>query len=148
MRKLPLPLVLAVAAAGGVGMAFAVNALSGPDSFTAKGSEITCISAPDITDGTQVVVTDSDGHVLATSSLQEDDSKTAMAAIKQYDALQLTLGSFGSLADGGGMSAYTFKVDVPAGQARYGVSVGDVNRGTVWFTESQMRKGPQVGLGC
>ncbi len=35
----------------------------------------------------------------------------------------------------------------PGGEARYGIQAGQ-NRGTVWFSEMQMRKGPGLSLGC
>jgi hypothetical protein len=134
--------VLGVAAIAGI--VFAVT--SGPGSFTAHGTEEVCVDAPDITDDTQVTVLDSAGHVLGTGSLAEDNSPEATKLITQYDALQVSLGSFGN--SGPGMSIYTFTVTgLPGGQARYGIAVGQ-NRGTVYFTEQQMRSGPGVNLGC
>ncbi len=42
-------------------------------------------------------------------------------------------------------AVYAFVVTVPAGQPRYGIEIGR-NRGTEWFTEGQMRKGPSLSL--
>ena len=130
-----------VAAVGGYVLA------SGPGSFTANGGDQVCVDAPDVTNGSQVTVTDSSGHVIATGTLAEDDSAATVKAVKAYDQLQFSLGSFLGGSDSG-MSVYKFSVTVPVGQPRYGVSIGNGNRGTIWFTEQQMRKGPQVSLGC
>ena len=133
--------VLGVAAVAGI--VFAVT--SGPGNFTANGTNEVCVDAPDITDGTQVTVLDSVGHVLGTGSLAEDNSSEATKLVQQYDQLQIGLGQLGG---GPGMSIYTFTVTgLPGGQPRYGITVGQ-NRGTVYFTEHQMRSGPGLDLGC
>ena len=46
----------------------------GPGRFAALGGEIVCVDASDITDGTQVVVTDSSSHIISTRALAEDGS--------------------------------------------------------------------------
>lgn len=141
------PAALVIAGALGVaavaGIVFAVT--SGPGSFTAVGTDEVCVDAPDITDGTQVTVLDSAGHVLGTGSLAEDNSSEATKLVQQYDQLQTSLGQLGG---GSGMSIYSFKLTgLPGGQSRYGITVGQ-NRGTIYFTEHQMRTGPGLDLGC
>jgi Protein of unknown function (DUF2510) len=135
----------AVIAVAGAALGLWLGGVFGPSAFTAHGAEQVCADAPDITDGTQVTVTDSSGHVIGTGTLAEDDSPAAMAAEKQYDQLQLSLGALGG--GGPGMSIYTFTATVPGGEPRYGIAIGQ-NRGTVWFSQSQMRSGPQLSLGC
>jgi hypothetical protein len=121
-------------------------ACGGPGSFTAQGNDQVCVDAQDITDGSQVTVTDSSHKVIGTGTLAEDDSKAAQKVIKEYDTLQVSLGALGQ--GGPGMSIYKFTVTgLPAGQPLYGISVGQ-NRGTVWFSEKQMRSGPGLSLGC
>lgn len=89
---------------------------------------------PDISDGTQVVVTDPSGKVIGTSSLSFDAKATSV--------LNKTLGSLSHLA---GETIYDFTVTVPAGEPRYGITVG--HRGTIWFTPQEMSKGPGLSLG-
>jgi hypothetical protein len=126
---------LAVSAAAALAVAavvIGVLASSGPGNFTARGTVTVCgdllggTSAtdayPDITDGGQVTVTDSASHVIGTSSLSLKSSTTLM-------------------------DDYMFRVTVAGGEARYGIEVGQ-NRGTVWFSETQMRTGPSLSLGC
>jgi hypothetical protein len=128
--------MLAVAAAAFVLSAAACS--SGPGSFTAHGIEAVCSANydpldaagttaadeyPDITDGSQVTVTDSASHVIGTGTL--------------------SLASGSSPAEGD----YTFSVRVPAGQPRYGISIGH-DRGTLWFSENKMRAGAALSLGC
>jgi hypothetical protein len=122
-----------------------LTAFAGPGTFTAQGSETVTIDAPDVTDGSQVTVTDSGGHILGTGTLVTDDSAAAQKEISQYDALNASLGAFGG--GGPGMSVYKFTVaGLPGGQARYGVQIGQ-NRGTLWFTEAQMRAAANLSLG-
>ncbi len=115
----------------------AVACSSGPGSFTAHGTEAVCNANytplfpagttaddeyPDVTDGSQVTVTDSASHVIGTGTL--------------------------SLASGSpAEDHYTFSVRLPAGQPRYGISIGH-DRGTVWFSEKRMRAAPALSLGC
>ena len=88
-----------------------------------------CFSAstdyPDIATGSQVVITDASGKVLAV---------TALGGMKNI-----------SMPLSGGACDYPFAVTVPSGQSRYGVTIGH-NRGTVWFTPAQMKDGPALEL--
>lgn len=118
---------------------------NGPGDFTARGGESVCVDAPDVTAGTQVTVTDSAGRVIGTGTLADDNSAAAVAAVKQYAQLSGVLAAFAG--NSAVMSVYTFAVAVPGGQQRYGVSTSE-RRGTVWFTEAQMRQGPHLSLGC
>jgi hypothetical protein len=133
-----------------LGIVLPLTAFAGPGTFTAHGSETVTIDAPDVTDGSQVTVTDSAGHVLGTGTLVTDNSPAAQKEISQYDsmsaALNTELGALGG-DPSPGMSVYKFTVDsLPAGQARYGVQIGQ-NRGIVWLTEKQMRSGADLSLG-
>jgi hypothetical protein len=82
-------------------------------------------SYPDVQPGSQVIVTNSAGTVIATASL---DTGHAKDAITPY------------------VCRYPFDVKVPGGLPRYGIEIGH-NRGTVWFSQSQMRNGPILTLG-
>ncbi|MGH3191742.1 MAG: DUF2510 domain-containing protein [Streptosporangiaceae bacterium] len=137
-------IVGAIVAAGGAALGLWLGGVFGPSAFTAHGGEQVCGDAPDIADGTQVTVTDSSGHVIGTGTLAEDDSAAAMKAVTAYDKLQASLGTFGD----GGLSIYDFTVTgLPGGETRYGISIGQ-DRGTVFFSEKQMRAGPALNLGC
>lgn len=133
------------AALAAVSLAF-IAACGGAGSFTAHGGETVCIDAADVTTGTQVTVVDSNSHVIGTGTLTDDNSAAAQKAITAYDTEQLSLGVFGQ-ATGSGMGVYTFTATVPSGETRYGVNIGQ-NRGTLWFSENQMKSGPQISLGC
>ena len=78
---------------------------------------------PDITAGSPVTVVDDSGAVIGTGTLAASDP----SSWGPQDAV------------------YAFVVSVPAGQPRYGIEIGR-NRGTEWFTEDQMRKGPSLSL--
>jgi len=105
---------------------------------------------PDITSGSQVIVTDSSGTVIGTGMLSYDKAKT----------FALTTGTAVILAKKTGASAsgiasalsqdvaiYDFSVSgLPGGLVRYGIKVGH-NRGTIWFTAAQMKAGPGLTLG-
>ena len=117
----------------------------GSGSLTAHGQEDVCVDAPDVTDGSQVTVTDSAGHVIGTGTLATDNSAAARRAEAQQAVLAAGLAQFGG--DQTGLTIYDFTVTVPAALPRYGISVGQ-NRGTVWLSEREMRAGPSVGLGC
>lgn len=119
-----------------------------PDSanITVHGQETTCINAPDVTDGSQVIVTDGNGHILSTGVLAADGSKKALDDIESYDKTVMALESLAS--GGGGMSIYDFSVTVPSGQDRYGISIGGPTRGTIWLSSDQMQAGPDLSLGC
>jgi hypothetical protein len=82
---------------------------------------------PDVEQGTQVVVTNSAGTVMATSQLGKG---------RQRD-----LSGFGSF---GATCSYAFVVQVPGGLARYGITVS--HRGTIWFSAQQMQGGPGLTL--
>jgi hypothetical protein len=103
---------------------------TGGSSFTVHGQQqvwntsdgtSAAYAYPDVTNGTQVVVTDPSNHVIDTGSLTTDPSNTG----QWYDL-------------------YDFTVKVPP-ESRYGIEIG--NHGTVWFTESQMKNGPGLSLG-
>jgi hypothetical protein len=131
-------------AAAVAGIVFAVT--SGPGSFTAHGTDAVCVDASDITDGAEVTVLDSAGHVLGTGSLAEDNSPEATKLEQQYASLQGALSYLSGSPSA--MSIYTFTVTgLPGGEPRYGITVGQ-DRGTVYFTEKQMRSGPGLSLGC
>jgi len=85
---------------------------------------------PDISDGTQVVVLDPSGKVIATGTLSFDAKATRIFS---------KLGAFGA------ETVYDFTVTVPSGESRYGIEVS--HRGTIWFTSKQMQKGPGLSLG-
>jgi hypothetical protein len=137
--------------AGALALVLAVvlplTAFAGPGTFTARGSETVTIDAPDVTDGSQVIVTDSAGHVLGTGTLATDNSAAAQKTIHEFDSLQAIMPASLGGNDSPGMSIYTFTIrDLPAGQARYGVAIGK-DRGTIWFSEHQMRAGANLSLG-
>jgi hypothetical protein len=87
-----------------------------------------CLSAnsdyPDVSTGAQVIITDASGKVLAQGALGGE--KTVSQPL-------------------GDECDYPFTVQVPSGQARYGITIGH-NRGTVWFTPAEMRRGPGLSL--
>jgi hypothetical protein len=115
-----------------------VVTLGGAASITARGSvevddfDGQCLTDPgfsDITEGTQVVVTNSGGSVIGTSQLGYNTQASALQS---------------SLQPGLSVCIYTFNVTVPGGLARYGITVS--HRGTVWFDPSQMAKGPGLSV--
>jgi hypothetical protein len=83
---------------------------------------------PDITQGIQVVVTNSNGTIVATNQLGNS---------KESDVPGL--GAYGASCN------YPFTVQVPEGLARYGITV--LHRGIFWFTAKQMPAGPGLTLG-
>lgn len=92
--------------------------------------EESCSSSdyPDVDQGTQVVVTNSAGTVIATSQL----GKGRQQDLPGY-------GSYGATCN------YPFTVQVPGGLPRYGVTVA--HRGTIWFSARQMQDDPDLTLG-
>jgi hypothetical protein len=130
--------VAAVALAGGITAGVSLGSSLAP--FTAHGTIELCDSTvlngggtgniatdfPDITDGGQVTVVNQAEQVIGTGTL----------ATGQAVNLGLVSGQ-----------DYTWSAQVPAGQARYGVQIGQ-NRGAVWFSETQMRSGPGTELNC
>lgn len=127
-------------AAAGITVVFIIGhligAAAGPGQETVHGAmqvqescEEAGIDYPDIDQGTQVVVTDDTGKVLGSGALGE----------MKVDDSGVDFDGYGQTCDS------SFSVQVPAGQARYGVEVG--RRGTVWFTGDQMQRGPVLTLG-
>jgi Protein of unknown function (DUF2510) len=110
----------------------AVKVTSGPGTFTAHGTLEVAVRTldgntpsqtyPDISDGGQVTVIDSDHNVIGTGALSE----TGTGGLDSDD--------------------YTFTTKVPGGEQRYGIQIGN-NRGTVWYSQQQMRRGPELCLG-
>jgi len=131
------PLGFAALIGGGLLVLFAtlagINAVSGGGSMTVHGTEVVTLNPldgtnvsqafPDITAGTEVTVVSSSGTVIGSGSLSE------------ADASSWTTWS----------AAYSFTVTVPSGEPRYGIQIGH-DRGTVWFTQQQMAKGPGLSL--
>jgi hypothetical protein len=97
---------------------------------------------PDISDGSQVTVTDPSGTVIGSGTLSYDKVKTLEFVLEgsaKYPALASTLSQ--------DVAIYDFTVSgLPGGEARYGIKVGQ-NRGTIWFTPAQMKAGPGLTLG-
>jgi len=83
----------------------------------------------DITDGTQVTVTNADGTVIGTSVLSYNSGGSDPQ---------------GTIQPGLSTCVYRFTVSVPGGLSRYGISVS--HRGTIWFNPTQMAKGPGLSL--
>jgi hypothetical protein len=77
----------------------------------------------DVVQGTQVVVTNSAGAVIAASQLGAGAQNNLPG-----------LGNFGATCN------YSFTVQVPGGLARYGITIS--RRGTIWFSAKQMQEGP------
>ncbi len=139
-ERRPLPRRPAVLTALGVVVAalVAVAALYASGVFrtemlTVRGTEQVVVNSfdgmstgsafPDITAGSAVRVVDSSGTVIGAGTLAASDP----SSWGPQDAV------------------YAFVVTVPAGQPRYGIEIGR-NRGTEWFTEDQMRKGPSLSV--
>jgi len=80
---------------------------------------------PDIADGGQVTVVNSQQQVIGDGTLSAGAYSTGLLTAQYYN----------------------WKAAVPGGLPRYGVEVG-TNRGTVWFSQQQMKAGPSTGLGC
>jgi hypothetical protein len=83
----------------------------------------------DISSGGQAVVTDSSGKVIGTGTLSYDETDSSEQS---------------GLQPGLSVCIYSFQLTVPTGLPRYGITVS--HRGTVWFTSSQMSKGPGLSL--
>jgi hypothetical protein len=124
--------VLAAVAALGVG-ALVAGCSSGPGTLTVHGTDEVDYStqgaSDPYSDGTQVVIYNSDNDVIATGTLS--------TAPQQPNPLN---GEFGLEAD-----YYTFTVTVPAGLSRYGIEIGG-QHGIVWESEKQMKSGPGLDL--
>lgn len=96
---------------------------------------------PDVTDGSQVVVTDSSGKVIGTGTLTPDTAEESV--LRQMTAASLKVNADLLAPD---IVVYQFVVTVPGGLDRYGVKVGQ-NRGTIYETAEEMKDGPSLTLG-
>jgi hypothetical protein len=98
---------------------------------------------PDITDGSQVTVTDPSGKVIGTGTLSYSQVRTDVEALILGKAMGL--GAEADLMEAD-IAVYTFTVTgLPGGETRYGFSVG-TNRGTIWESPQQV-KDPALSLG-
>lgn len=114
-----------------------VLTLSEPDTFTVHGTLSVFGGCgmgyggfSDLAAGAQVVVFDSHRTVLGTGTLERsDDTGTSDVS---------------SLPE----CTFTFTVaDIPAGLERYGVHVGNRNRGVIWQSEAEARTGFYLSIG-
>jgi hypothetical protein len=96
---------------------------------------------PDIASGSQVTVTDSPGKVIGTGTLSYDPVQTATTLVTATAGTGLTASELTAF-----VAVYDFTVTVPGGLDRYGITVGQ-NRGTIYETATQMKKGPSLTLG-
>lgn len=100
--------------------------------------------------GSQVLIIDPSGKVLAVTTLQEDvkaerkleGSPAAKLLARESNSLHL-LGGGGVAADVIGF--YRFTASVPSGDSNYGVKVGGGH--VVWFANARMAKGPTLNCG-
>lgn len=124
-----VPAVMAVllAGCGGAGNE-TVKSSTEVDDF--QGNCLTDPGFSNISSGTQAVVKKSSGSVIGTGTLALNSSQSA-----EQSALQTGLS----------VCIYNFKVTVPDGLPRYGVTVS--HRGTVWFSSKQMSRGPDLTVG-
>jgi hypothetical protein len=151
-KVLTVLLALAALFALLVGLGLALGS-GGPSGFTAHGTEQLCTSPllntspddfPDITSGAQVTVTDPSGKVIGSGALSADPKETVIKTAEERAVLEASTGVSNIVAND---QVYDFTVtSLPAGQPRYGISIG--HRGTVWYSEKQMRGGPSVTLNC
>lgn len=113
---------LAVLALGGQTQRFTVAGTFNIANMSELANGLNADSGPgygDIHPGTEVLLSDETGKTIAVGHLERDYSRAG---------------------------AYTFKLtEVPAGLKFYGLTVA--SRGTVHFTEAQLRAGPHVSLG-
>ena len=96
---------------------------------------------PDVTDGSQVIITDSSGKVIGTGTLSPDIGQESV--LRQMTAASLKVDADLLAPD---IVVYQFAVTVPGGLDRYGVKVGQ-NRGTIYETAKEMKNGPSLTLG-
>ena len=98
--------------------------------------------------GSQVLITDPSGSVLAVTTLREDVKAErkleASPAAKQLASESNALNALGGGAAVDSIGFYRFTATIPSGDSNYGVKVGSGH--VVWFTNAQMTKGP--GLNC
>jgi hypothetical protein len=96
---------------------------------------------PDITDGSQVTVTDSSGRVIGTGTLSYSKADTFSFLVQaevKYPQIGQSLSS--------DIALYRFTVtDLPGGLPRYGFTVGK-GRGTIWVNAKDV-KDPGLSLG-
>jgi hypothetical protein len=137
MRRTIAAALAVTALTAGLGLA-----ACGSSQITVKGAEEVCggdaqgTSPPgytDVTAGTQVIVTDPAGTVIGTGTLAGGPATTWSTT-----NAGLTTSS----------QVYRFTVTVPGGEKRYGISIGNVSRGRIWFSQQEMQAGPGLGLGC
>ncbi len=99
--------------------------------------------------GSQVLIIDPSGKVLAVTTLREDvkaerkleASPAAKKLASESNALSVLSGG-GAAVDAIGF--YRFSATIPSGDSNYAIKVG--NGRAVWFTNAEMAKGP--GLHC
>jgi len=97
---------------------------------------------PDITDGSQVVVTDSGGNVIGTGTLAYDKTQTGVQASVEASMLGKGINASLLLPD---IAVYNFTVTgLPGGLPRYGLKLG--NRAVHWETGKAI-KDPELTLG-
>lgn len=120
-----VPLIVVLIVGVGVGGYLAVGAFS---DFTLTGrlvvNEKTCTSRgyQDISEGAQVQVVSQSNEVLGVGVLTREWSER--------------------------LCTYRFTIpDVPSGERLYGVRMGNSNRGTLWKTEDDARRGVEMTLG-
>jgi hypothetical protein len=88
----------------------------------------------DVATGAQVVLSDGAGKTIAIGGLE--------SGVAKFKPLN------GSTVYGSPMCVYSFEWDsVPTGEQFYYVHVGNVNRGVVQFSESDLQAGPALTLG-
>jgi hypothetical protein len=124
---------------------------SGPPPVTAHGEMTVYLNPfsglsmseayPDVTDGSQVTVTDPSGKVVGTGTLSYSKADT-FSFLVQAEVKYPQIGQ--SLDQDIRLYRFTVK-DLPGGLPRYGFSVGK-NRGTIWVNAKQI-KDPGLSLG-
>ncbi len=95
---------------------------------------------PDVTDGSQVTVTDDSGKVIGTGTLAYSKAQTFTFLVEAAAKYGQTAADLAP-----DIAIYTFTVTVPGGEQRYGFTVGK-GRGTIWVPPSQV-KDPGLTLG-
>lgn len=137
-RKRRWAVVVALGAAAAI-VAIVLVVTGGSSQITSKGAlELddfngNCLldsGFSDITEGAQVVVTNSSGSVIGTTSLSYNGPLSSAES---------------KIQKGMSVCVYPFTVTVPGALSRYGITVS--HRGTVWFSAAQMAKGPGLSLG-
>ena len=143
----------ALIAPAAIALAAALTACSsGPPPVTSHGTLTLYVdplggtslqdSYPDITDGSQVVVTDSSGKVIGTGTLNYDQRQSAATAAVEAAIMGPGMTAAEFAPD---VAVYTFTVSgLPGGLPRYGIKVG--NRAVHWEGMSAIKK-PELTLG-